>query len=282
MKGGGLPAECWRRIGEALAAGRALRLFLDLDGTLAALAPVPDQAYVPPPVRGLLQDLHGFPRCQVWMVTGRPVAEAVRLVGIPEIGYVGVHGLEVRWPGSEECTYPLEVDVFLPALADARRALYRELASLPGCLVEDKGISLAVHYRLVSAASREQVFGIVNEVVRSARLLRVQPGHNVLEVRPDVAWDKGRAVVWLLETAEGGNWWERVLPVYAGDDLTDEDAFSALALRGITIKVGSGPTAARYRVGGPEDVALFLRGCAALLRSQRPGWRSRVSGVPGS
>jgi len=266
VTGEGLPAECWHRIRGALAAGLALPFFLDLDGTLAPLAPVPDQARVPVVVRELLQDLHSFPRCQVWVVTGRPVAEAVRLVGTPEIGYAGVHGLEVRWPGADSCTqYPVNLDAFLPAVVAARHALCRELASVPGCLVEDKGISVAVHYRLVSAARRPEVLRVVSKVARAAHLLRLQPGHDVLELRPNVAWDKGRAVAWLLEHTQGGNWLERVLPVYVGDDLTDEDAFSALAVRGVTIKVGQGPTAARYRLGGPEDVALFLEACTRLL-----------------
>lgn len=266
MTGGGLPAECWHRIGGAVAAGLALPFFLDLDGTLAPLAPVPDQARVPGVVRELLQDLHSLPRCQVWVVTGRPVAEAVQLVGIPEIGCAGVHGLEVRWPGAEGCTrYPVNLDAFLPAVAAARHALYREVASIPGCLVEDKGVSVAVHYRLVSTTHRPEVLRVVTRVARAARLLRIQRGHDVLELRPNVAWDKGRAVVWLLDITQGGTWWERSLPIYVGDDLTDEDAFSALGVRGVTIKVGQGRTAARYRVGGPEDVVLFLEACTRLL-----------------
>lgn len=266
MTGGDLPADCWDRIRCTLAGGLTLAFFLDLDGTLAPLAPVPHRARVPVAVREILQDLHSFPRCQVWVVTGRPAAEALRLVGIPEIGYAGVHGLEVRWPGPEGNTrYPVNLDAFLPAVAAARQALYRELASVPGCLVEDKGISVAVHYRGVNPPRRPEVLRAVRRVARGNRLLRLQPGHDVMELRPNVAWDKGRAVMWLLESTQGGNWWKRALPIYVGDDRTDEDAFTELAVRGVTIKVGRGPTAARYRLGGPEDVALFLKACRRLL-----------------
>ncbi|MDI6895308.1 MAG: trehalose-phosphatase [Bacillota bacterium] len=111
---------------------------------------------------------------------------------------------------------PGEPGCFLAYGGAARHALYRELASVPGCLVEDKGISVAVHYRQVSSAHRPGVFQLVSKVARSVRLLRLQPGHDVLELRPNVAWDKGQAVIWLLEITQGGNWWERVPPHLRG------------------------------------------------------------------
>lgn len=275
----GLPAERWREIAEAWEAGRGLAFFLDFDGTLAPLAPTPGQASMPAATRAVLAELHSPPRREVWVVTGRRVAEALWLVGLPQIGYAGVHGLEIRWPppASPRSEYPLPLEDFLPAVRAAREALRERLASVPGCLVEDKEVSVAVHYRLVSSSHLGEVLAMVEAVADAFPLLRLQGGHQVWELRPRLPWDKGRAVLWVLEKRYGSAWWGQVLPVYAGDDLTDEDAFSALGSRGFTVKVGEGSSAARCCLAGPEEVAAFLRACAALP-SRPAGGVNRASG----
>ncbi|MEW6399408.1 MAG: trehalose-phosphatase [Bacillota bacterium] len=287
--------ECWRRIRGALAAGLDLALFQDLDGTLAPLAPSPERARLPGDTRRVLESLRSLPRCLIWVVTGRRAQDALGMVGLPDIGYAGVHGLEIRWPaprpdrgehpagvdgracpaGAEELVYPAGAQEAVPAVRTALAALRRDLATVPGCLLEDKGLSVAVHYRQVARHLRPHVITTVQDVAARFPSLRLQPGHWMLELRPQLPWDKGKAVRWLLEKTYGGEWSGRVLPVYIGDDLTDEDAFASLGRRAVTIKVGPGPTGAAYRLRGPEEVTRFLQECACLLSATGP---SRAGG----
>jgi alpha,alpha-trehalase len=135
------------------------------------------------------------------------------------------------------------------------------LAGVPGLAIEHKDLSASVHYRLVDAADAVRIRRVVTAVVEQHRpWVKLTEGKLVLELRPNLPWDKGRAVLWWLEQRYGRQWPDRVLPVYFGDDRTDEDAFGALAGHGITVAVApAGPTAAAYYVRGPAEVLEFLR-----------------------
>ena len=250
------------------ARGTTLDLLLDLDGTLAPLASTPAEARVPASARDLLRKLHSPPHRQVWIVTGRRISDALQLVGLRELGYAGIHGLEVGWPTPDgpHIDYPCpEVREAIPAVRAAVSTLRHQLSAMPGVVVEDKELSVAVHFRLVSAEQREQIRELVMRAADQEPLLRVLPGHHMLELRPDVKWDKGRAALTLLERARGDRWWERTQAIYVGDDITDEDAFSALGGLALTIKVGPGETVAQYRLSGPEEVLRFLNVCLRIF-----------------
>jgi alpha,alpha-trehalase len=148
---------------------------------------------------------------------------------------------------------------FLPKLGVAEKELRAVLEGIPGARVERKHFSVAAHYRNVPEDNVPKVKQAVGEVAWRHRELRKITGKKVHELQPDIGWDKGQALMWLLETLglEG----ENIFPIYIGDDRTDEDAFWALKSRGVGILVTeqSRPTAARYSLRNPDEVEEFLR-----------------------
>jgi alpha,alpha-trehalase len=151
----------------------------------------------------------------------------------------------------------------LPTLDLAEKELHAAFDGISGARVERKRFSVAAHYRNVNESDLAKMEQAVGEVATRHRKLRRINGKKVYELLPDVVWDKGKAVLWLLETLglEGGN----IRPIYIGDDRTDEDAFRALEQRGIGILVSeqSQPTAARYSLKNPAEVERFLRALGA-------------------
>ena len=223
----------------------AWALFLDFDGTLIDFAMTPDAVVVPPKLRGVLAACIEAFGGAVAIVSGRPISTLDALLDPLRLPAAGLHGLELRMPDGtvEEAAY------HAAGLAELRarfRSLVREDARL---VVEDKGSSLALHFRRAPERERE-----LRALFAGAATMRnghqVMHGKMVLEVRPEHA-DKGTAVTRFLETPPFAG----RKPVFAGDDITDEDGFAAVNRRGgISIKVGEGETAANCRV--PDVVAL--------------------------
>jgi trehalose-phosphatase len=240
---------------DTLARRLALRpvfLCLDYDGTLVPIAPRPSQAIFDDEGRRLLRALAR--RVPTAIVSGRARTTLRALVGVPALVYVGNHGLEISGPH-------LRHDTVVPR--GWRRDLDRLLALIeadapPGAVVERKGVTASVHYRLVGASHRRRWLPALRARLRSDVVrggLRVVRGKAVVELRPPVDWDKGTAVRWLLSCpALAGR-----TPVYVGDDATDEDAFRAVRTNGIGVLVGRPRrSAARYRLPGPADVRGLL------------------------
>lgn len=238
----------------ALTAGR-LAMFLDYDGTLTPIVSRPELALLSDPMRRILADL--ALRAPVAVVSGRDLADVRRLVGLERIVYAGSHGFDIAGPDGLR----LEQDGGLERLADldaAESLLTDRLGAVDGARLDRKRFSLAVHYRQVAPGRVEAVERAVEEALAGHPRLKRKEGKKVFELQPDVVWDKGRAVLWILEALglEGPG----VLSAYLGDDVTDEDAFAAMGRRGVGILVGEKerPTAARYRLEDPAVVARFL------------------------
>lgn len=233
-------------------AGRKPAVFLDYDGTLTPIMPRPDLAVLDAALRSVIQRLAEL--CPVAVVSGRDLEDVARLVALPDLVYAGSHGFDIRGPdlrvmiGAEHA----------PALDRAEAALRHDLAGIDGALVERKRFAIAIHTRLVAAAHKPAVADAVRRRAAAEDGLRVTGGKEIHELRPNVPWDKGRAVLSLLDRLglAGG----AVLPVYIGDDETDEDAFRALAGRGTGIRVmdDPAPTSAGWRLRDPGEVAVFL------------------------
>jgi alpha,alpha-trehalase len=152
-----------------------------------------------------------------------------------------------------------------PALRAAEEQLRSRLAGVDGAAVEGKTFAIAVHYRLVQERQVPYVAEVVNSVAGGYPGLRVAGGKKIFELRPRIEWDKGRAVLWLLRALKLDL--ADVCPIYIGDDVTDEDAFDAVADRGVGILVRDGPreTAARYALRQPEEVRRFLEALLLLI-----------------
>jgi trehalose-phosphatase len=239
-------------------AGRRLAVFLDHDGTLSPIVDDPAAATIPPRTRALLERLAA--RVPTAIVSGRDLTDLRQRVGIPSLIYAGSHGFEIAGPGLDL----RRGDEFLPALDAAEQELVHATADLAGSQVERKSHAIAVHHRRLDDAAFPELERRVTEVAARHDDLRLERGKKILELRPDLEWDKGAAVCWLLETM--GLDGDDVVPVYVGDDVTDEDAFRALADRGLGFVVDAGdrPTAADYHLSDLDDVTDLLAQLADL------------------
>ncbi|MGQ7241927.1 trehalose-phosphatase [Salinicola sp. V024] len=232
-------------------------IFLDYDGTLTPIVARPELALLDDAMRGVLRRLARH--WTVGIISGRDRAGVARLVGLETLIYAGSHGLDIAGPGGLRMEYPAALE-YLPALDQAELQLRHRLETVEGALVERKRFAIAVHYRLVAPDQHSTVRDQVAAVAEAAApRLRQTGGKRVFELRPDVSWDKGRALLWLLEALDLSG--SDVLPFYLGDDETDEDAFTALqGIEGVGVRVAAvaGPTAARYRLDDVAAVTHFL------------------------
>ncbi len=264
---GGLPSaiDAFDRIARRLADKRPA-VFLDYDGTLTPIVRDPAEARLSPPMRRAVQRLAGA--IPVAVVSGRDRGDVESLVQLESLIYAGSHGFDIRGP---ELRHEHEGGVaVLGDLEDVERQLRARLESIRGAQVERKRFAVAVHYRNVDDAAVEGVESAVDAVHAAHAKLRKRGGKKIFELQPDIPWDKGRAVLWLLETLDLDR--PDVLPMYLGDDLTDEDAFRALAGRGLGIVVGdfAPPTAADFRLRDVGEVQVFLERLTDLAEEKRP------------
>ena len=240
-------------------AGTPLSVLLDIDGTLAPIAPRPEQAKVPAETCKALEKLVAIPDAHVAMVTGRSVADARRILPLKGLGVIGNHGFEILGENGEVISEPA-AHGFLGIVQDASKRL-AELSKIPGVVLENKHWTLSVHHRL---AARPEIRRITETIERTAKELglRVTRGKEVLELRPPLDVNKGTAAV-LWTKRLGVSTAASVL--YIGDDRTDEDAFRELRAafpKAVTIRVGDPDrgetTSAEFRVETPAEVKDFL------------------------
>ena len=252
----------WPSVASRLTAASGITLLSDYDGTLSPIVARPELAALPPETRQALAGLAAHPRFRVGIVSGRGLADLQERTNLPGIICAGNHGLEITFPDSSfpesSFTHPHAARL-RPVLLQAAAELLERLHSHPGVIVEDKGLTLSVHYRQASPESIPQIRHAFDEVISAAppENIRVTQGKMVLEVRPNIDWGKGQAIEKILETAG-----RDALPIFFGDDLTDEDGFRAVQdVDGIAVFVGPArqPTRAAYRVDSPAEVAETLR-----------------------
>jgi len=249
-----------------------IALLADFDGTLAGFADSPDAVALPGDVRTAFAQIAHNPRASIGIVSGRALGDIRLRIGLDGIVYAGNHGLEIAGPGWT-WTHP-EADRTREVIAACSRRLQQRLRGVPGAWVEDKGLTAAVHFRQTPHRFTEGVRVAVHEEIARvpSGTLVLRPGKHVLEIRPDVSWDKGAAVRWILTRLYGPDWPRRARVVYAGDDRTDEDVFETLADPAVTVKVGPHvyPTAARYQLESVEDVYRCVRLLERWLASPVP------------
>jgi len=235
-------------------------VFLDYDGTLTPIVSQPEDAWLSDSMRQALRELAA--KASVGILSGRELEDVRQRVNIDNVMYAGSHGFDIAGPRDLRSQVATE---FLPTLSAAEEALHQLLDDIPGARVERKRFSIAAHYRNVNENDLPTLTQAVEAVAARHRELRRIDGKKVYELLPNIDWDKGKAVLWLLETRglKGGN----VRPIYIGDDTTDEDAFRALKQTGVGILVSeqSQPTAASYSLKNPAEVERFVRILGARL-----------------
>ena len=240
--------EHWESVRRRLREAGKIALFLDFDGTLAPICLHPDEVRIPLPTRRVLRRLARHPRVGLYVISGRRMADVRRHVRIRPITYLGLHG----WERSND---KLERTGNLRFMQRLRRQVEKKMEGLKGIWVQDKSIVFVVHYRRAGDAARRRARAVLATVLAKAgSRVRLMEGKKVWEILPVELKGKGAAVLTLLRESAG-----RLLPIYLGDDTTDEAAFTALP-RGITVRVGEPrPTRARYELRDPGEVCEFLR-----------------------
>lgn len=249
------PRHRYRRVPppKATLAGRASAIFLDLDGTLVDIAEHPEGIVVGERLHEMLERLRQACGGAVALISGRSIADIDRHLGLPELPVAGQHGLERRTATGARIELPGR-DSLLPV----RHALDILAERYPGILVEDKGLTLAVHYRQRPALAswlHRRLRALLDTLPPG---LAIQRGKRVVEIKLAGA-DKGRAIAAFLTEAP----FHGRRPVFVGDDLTDEAGFLVVnAAAGVSVKVGAGSTAASCRLPDVEAVLAWLDGIA--------------------
>jgi trehalose 6-phosphate phosphatase len=238
--------------------GRSDRLavFLDYDGTLTPIVSHPEDAWLSDSMRQTLRSLAA--RVPVGILSGRDLDDVRGRVHVDGIVYAGSHGFDIAGAGGLRRELGA---AYLPVLNAAETELREALDEIPDAQLERKHFSVAAHYRNVNENDAFKVALAVDAVAARHRELRRIDGKKVYELLPDIDWDKGKAVLWLLEALGLESPSAGIRPIYIGDDNTDEDAFRALEQSGVGILVSeqSQSTAARYLLKDPVEVERFLR-----------------------
>ena len=232
-------------------------LFLDVDGCLLELAPSPGEVEVPPWLAGLLTDLGETLDQAVAVISGRSLAVVDTLLAPWHAAGAGVHGAEIRLPGTERIQF---VQRSAAAIVARLRA---QFVDAPEVLIEDKGAAVAIHFARCPEREAECEAALL-DAMRVVPGMRMQAGRLVREAVPADS-DKGTALRVLMQHAPFAG----RTPVFAGDDRTDEAAFvEADTHRGFGVKVGAGATAAKHRLGTPNQVLLWLQASLASMRGE--------------
>ena len=246
---------------------RRLMVALDYDGTLSPIVSDPGAARL---VDGAAEALKYLAeQCPVAILSGRDLADIRDRVGVPGIWYAGSHGFELVGPDGEYHQNDAAAAA-VPVLQRAAAELTEALAHIAGVRVEHKRFAVALHYREVAPQHIGEVVASAHRIGQREKL-RVTNGRKVVELRPDIDWDKGTTLAWIRDQIDGQG---ALLPMYIGDDLTDEDAFDALRFDGIGIVVrhsedGDRRSAAQFTLESPEQVRDFIRRGANWLAHER-------------
>ncbi|XP_057858805.2 probable trehalose-phosphate phosphatase C isoform X3 [Cryptomeria japonica] len=262
----------------SMAQGKQLVVFLDYDGTLSPIVENPDHAYMSDEMRNALRNVaKQFPTA---IITGRCRDKVFEFVQLPELYYAGSHGMDIMGPteihnsNKEGDNIYEEIKIrgkavsfqpaseYLPLMDEVCRVLKERARYYTGARVEHNKYCITVHFRCV----KEEIWGDLAEEVRSVLYaypgLSMTQGRKVLELRPSIEWDKGRALEFLLN-ALGLENAENVVPLYIGDDRTDEDAFNVLKNKGygcgIIVSAFAKETSALYSLRNPSEVMEFLK-----------------------
>jgi trehalose-phosphatase len=256
--------EDWESLRARIQKARNLLLFLDYDGTLTPIVSRPELAVCPPELKKLLEALCDLPGVTLAVISGRSLEDVRKRIGVSDIVYVGNHGLEMAYPDGKQKN--LLSSARTRELGEVTQNLRRSLEKIPGILLEEKGPILSVHYRNVPRTFFSRIPQLLAEELHQWRdHWKMASGKMVLEIRPNVYFHKGEAVRKILRTFPS----QGCLPIYLGDDQTDEDAFRVLKGKGISVFVGPGELSSEavFFLRDPDEVHVFLSRCGEVRRA---------------
>ncbi|KAG7571722.1 HAD-superfamily hydrolase subfamily IIB [Arabidopsis suecica] len=246
--------------------GKQIVMFLDYDGTLSPIVDDPDRAFMSKKMRNTVRKLAKcFPTA---IVSGRCREKVSSFVKLTELYYAGSHGMDIKGP-EQGPKYKKEnqsllcqpATEFLPVINEVYKKLLEKIKSIPGAKVENNKFCASVHFRCVEENKWSDLAHQVRSILKNYPKLMLTQGRKVLEIRPIIKWDKGKALEFLLESL-GYNNCTDVFPIYIGDDRTDEDAFKILRDKkqglGILVSKYAKETNASYSLQEPDEVMDFL------------------------
>ena len=248
-------------------------LLSDYDGTLVQISKSPELAVLPREMKELLRALSKS--IKIVVVSGRQLSELKALVGLRKVYYVGNHGFEISGP-KMRLVRPEAIRT-ATMIAQICQRLRERLGSTKGVIIEDKGATASVHYRMVKksgAAALRRVFAETVDPYLKTGEIRITTGKKVLEIRPNVDWDKGKAITWIIAQVDPKR---ELIPIYMGDDRTDEDAFIALEKSGITVLISKNKrkSHAKFFLKNVHEVKVFLDRLLEMNENKNVGTSSK-------
>jgi trehalose 6-phosphate phosphatase len=254
---------CWPEILKMIQTAKHILFLSDYDGTLTPIVEKPEFAILSVSNRAFLRELADCDGVTVGIISGRALIDLKEKVRVPGIVYAGNHGFEIEGPGWNFIS-PISEEI-KPLYRVLRQVLSLTLGKIKGVFLEDKGFTISVHFRQVEEKNVNLVHQMVERVIQkpaSRGLIKVTSGKKVYEVRPAIKWDKGKAIQLIMKKYGRGGRQSGMLPIYMGDDLTDEDGFRMIRKygSGVTAYVGEPRTdfSAQYYLKSTEEVTQFM------------------------
>ena len=258
----------WAWIDKKVRGQKNVVLLCDYDGTLTPIVDRPELAVMSKDTFKRLKRLAGK-KILLGIISGRTMSDIKERVNINGVIFAGNHGLEIEGPGLR-FVHPLAEELS-SVLRLTSHVLRKVMKNIGGVIVEDKGMTLSVHYRLVDKEALPEVHRKFEDVVKLPRMMgkiKTTSGKKVHEVRPAISWDKGKAVSLIFEKYVPQYRRKDMVLIYLGDDRTDEDAFKVVNhMSGISVLVGKPEqqTEARYYLNSTDEVLTFLLELDKLL-----------------
>ena len=239
-------------------------LFLDYDGTLTPIVKRPEDALISDRMKSVLKKCAA--KFKVAVVSGRDMDDLKSKVQVDDLIYAGSHGFRISGPNGLYKEHE-KADEILPRLNKIEEKLNRVFPEIDaGVQIDRKRYAVAVHYRNADEKNIPVVKQKVDEILMENPDFKKGAGKKVIEIKPDVDWHKGKAVLWIMQKLDVDDT-NKYIPIYIGDDVTDEDAFESISDFGAGILVGSHgkETAAGYKLDDVPDVQAFLDKLAGLV-----------------
>ena len=256
--------RAWPAIKKRLMSADVVLILLDYDGTLSPISPRPRDAVLEKGLKKILVSLSKKSSTALGIISGRSLREVKKQVQVKNIYYAGNHGLQMSGRGLS-FTHA-QSRRLKPRIQKIKRTLKKKLKGIPGIILEDKGFTLTLHYRLTPKkylGAVEKTLKLVTTPYIKQKSVKVSTGKKCWEIKPRVDWNKGKAANKIFSIFKA----KRVVPIYVGDDVTDEDVFRAFKNKGITVFVGSpkARSAAKYNLSSVTKVKSFLKKLDNLL-----------------
>jgi trehalose-phosphatase len=244
---------------------RGFFLFLDFDGTLVPIQNDPTKCVLSPKIKGQLEAIALSGKACMAILTGRTVSDVRDRVNIQDVYYGGNHGIEISGP-RVNYTHPDALSG-KHIIDKVCRKIEQEIGNIEGAFIEKKKFGFTLHYRMANKEDKALIKRTFYKIISESpdpQAFSVLRGKKVLELVPRIQWDKGKAALFLLQSQKNN-----YLPLYVGDDITDEKAFEVLRERGLTVRIGkSKKSVAQYFLKGQWEVSRFLRHINNLIQEK--------------